>query len=150
MSNAGIIDGLSFELGKGPDDKLFSETAEGIVNELKGDRFGGKNNDKDKISTTQIRRFYNDLLSIKSVVELETPSKRAAAFRLQIPYVNMMVAKARYAKGRKVVGEKFVKYIEKCVEPFDSNRPAESYEHFKVFCSLFESVVAYASDIIGD
>lgn len=146
MNSAGIIEKLSFKLGQNPDDKLFSNTAEKIVMELYDDTWGKREN---KITTTQIRRFYNDLLSVKGRVELESPSKRAAAFKLQIPYVNMMVAKAKYAEGREKVGKKFVKYIEKCTEPLDSNKPAESYEHFKVFCSFFEAVVAYSSKIIG-
>ena len=152
MNSAGIIENLSLKLklGKDPDDTLFSETAEGIVRELENDRFGREKNKIIKIA--QIRNFYNDLLSIKGRVELKSPSGRIEAFRKQIPYVIMMVAKAKYAEGRENVGKKFVKYIDECVKPLNSNNLEDSYKHFNVFCSLFESVVAYAtcSNIIRD
>ena len=130
-----------FTPGLIPDD-LFSTTAAEIVNELKKD---------NGITITQIRRFYNDLLSVKSKVELQSSSsERIAAFKLQIPYVNMMIARARYAKNRGNVGDNFVRYIEQCVKPLNSNNPGGSYDHFKVFCSLFEAVVAYAKGVIRD
>lgn len=152
-----VIDNLAFKLGGNVNADLFTKTAEEIVNELEKDpvafdKYGKPKMDKNKIkriSTTQIRRFYNDLLSIKSQMEICGHSERDEKFRLQIPYINMLITKARYAHSREHAGKKFINFMEKGLAPLDPAKPKESREHFLLFCSLFEAVIAYSSEKLG-
>jgi CRISPR type III-A-associated protein Csm2 len=147
------IDNLNLKLGGDVPADLFTTTANGIVEEFEKDPLAfDKKTGRPKnghITTTQIRRFYNDLLSIKSQIDLADYSERAQKLKLQIPYINMLITKARYARSREYVGEKFIKFMEKSISPLNPEKPEESYKHFLLFCSLFEAVIAYSSEKLG-
>lgn len=148
-----VIESLSFKLGGEIPADLFTTTAESIVNELKADalRYDKYGNLRDNhIKTSQIRRFYNDLIAIKSQIELASHSERNERLKLQIPYINMLITKTRYAQSRDLAGKKFVSFVEKGIIPLDPAKPEESYKHFLLFCSLFEAVIAYSSSILGN
>lgn len=120
---------------------LFSVIAQEITQELK--------NDFPKLGTTQVRKFYNDLLTIRE--QIESAQDRDAALMLQLPYIHMIVSKAQYAATRKPqnVGSQFVKLIQKCTQDLKPEKDiAKNHQHFSVFCSLFEAIVAYSHGIL--
>jgi len=125
---------------------LFSDEAERIVK-----CFLNKNINQDykekrgrrqlvkKLSSTQIRKFYEEVLNLKAQVE------NGKEFRKILPYFKMLKAKANVAYQRDVINTNFKTFIEKNVDYVGSDE-----DRFKIFCTLFEAVVAYAKGTIRD
>ena len=125
---------------------LFSDEAERVVK-----CFIHKNINKDykenrgrrklvkKISSTQIRKFYEEVLNLKSQLE------NGKNFREILPYFKMLKAKANVAYERDVINTNFKIFIEKNVDYVGSDE-----KRFKIFCTFFEAVVAYAKGTIRD
>ena len=125
---------------------LFSDEAERIVK-----CFLNKNINQDykekrgrrqlvkKLSSTQIRKFYEEVLNLKAQVE------NGKEFRKILPYFRMLKAKANVAYQRDVINTNFKTFIEKNVDYVGSDE-----DRFKIFCTLFEAVVAYAKGTIRD
>ena len=110
---------------------LFYVEAENIIKEIAED-------EKPSMTSTQIRKFYDEILRRKMIIELR--DNKEIEFKRQLPYIRMIVTKAKYGFSRKpkTVNKKFVDFLEKNIIPI------KDYETFKVFCDLFEAVVAYS------
>ena len=68
-----------------------------------------KNKEEDINKTTQIRRFYDELVLFHDKVFLGTlsPREQDEKFRDALPYIQMLRAKAAYAKGRNLINGTF-------------------------------------------
>lgn len=111
---------------------LFSEQAEQLAKELAEDAKRGKDVNK----RTQLRKFYDEVL------RLNTESKRPESqWNDILPLVNMVVAKAAYAKGRSKVSENFLSFmrdsIKQIQDPDDLNLFANFFEAFMGFYRLY-------------
>ena len=121
---------------------LFSDEAERVVK-----CFFKQNVDQDykmkklvkKLSSTQIRKFYEEVLNLKERIEI------GESFRRVLPYFKMLKAKANVAYQRDVINTNFKTFIDKNVDYV-----GDSEDKFKIFCTFFEAVVAYAKGTIKD
>jgi CRISPR-associated protein Csm2 len=141
---------------------LFSDEAERVVKcffkknvetdyEKKGNKYKCKNNQlkedcprnqrkvKKSISSTQIRKFYEEVLNLKAQYD------NGKSFREILPYFRMLKAKANVAYERDVINTNFKRFIEENVDYVGSDE-----KRFKIFCTFFEAVVAYAKGTIKD
>ena len=94
---------------------------------------------KDKLTSTQIRKFHIEAKELEERVKnLENPDEDFKKIR---PLVKMMKAKVAYAcrtsAKEKKVPEEFRNYIEEMVDNI------EDWKDFKAFALCFESVVGF-------
>lgn len=94
---------------------------------------------KKQLSSTQIRKFYEEVLNLKERVD------NGEDFRKILPYFKMLKAKANVAYQRDVINTNFKSFIEKNVDYVGDNE-----ERFKIFCTFFEAVVAYSKGTFKD
>lgn len=107
---------------------LFSEQAEGLARELAKDA----NQSRDVNKRTQLRKFYDEVL------RLNTEARRAEGNWDDIlPLVNMVVAKAAYAKGRSKVSDGFLGFIR------DSVKQVQDADDLNVFANFFEAFMGF-------
>jgi len=99
---------------------------------------------KDGMRSSQVRKFYDEILKRKMIIELAEDKKKA--FIRQLPYIKMIISKATYGNSRKpkTVSNNFKRFLE------DNIKNIKEYEEFKVFCDFFESVVAYSKQYLGE
>ena len=103
---------------------LFTKVAESWVDEIAK---------SGKISLTQIRKFFDEVLKRKIAIETG-----ASTFDRELPYILMLKAKVTYARARGNVNEAFKKFIE------NSLSAIKDKNDFWVFVDFFESVIAYS------
>ena len=122
---------------------LFSDEAEKIVK-----CFLNKSVDKDrdrrgkvkkKLSYSQIRKFYDEVLNFKAQLD------NGKSFEDILPYFRMLKAKANVSYQRDVINTNFKTFIDKNVDYV-----GDSEDRFRVFCTFFEAVVAYAKGTLKD
>ena len=85
------------------------------------------------IKSTQLRRFYNEVLVLKAKAE------SADDFSYILPYIKMIIPKSFYARTRGHVGENFIRFIGEYIKPLT----ADDQKDFFLFCDLFEAIIAY-------
>ena len=85
--------------------------------------------------TSQLRRFYDELLRWDEKVNHGDPEGSKDRLRQHIPFIRMMNAKAAYAKGRRLVGTSFVHMLHRCLEQVN-DEPA-ALHNFRVFFEAF-------------
>ena len=124
---------------------LFSDEAKRVV-----ECFISKKDNKDfkerrgkkvllkKLSYSQIRKFYDEVINLKEQLENKKD------FKMILPYFKMLKAKANIAYQRDVINANFKTFIEKNVDYVNDEK------RFKVFCTFFEAVVAYSKGTIKD
>lgn len=111
------------------DPGLFSEQAEKLAKLLADDCEKSR---KKFNKRTQIRKFYDE------VVRLNLEAKnRAVGWDNILPLVNMITAKAAYAKGRELVSDNFLDFIR------DSVKQVDQPEDLAVFANLFEAFYGF-------
>ncbi len=124
---------------------LFSKTAEEeakkFLKSVSTDNRGNKRGDKDTPTSTQIRRFFNDILSIKQKIEIAPLEQKNTVFKKQLPYIKMIKAKVVYAKSRDHVNDDYEKFMNKYIDNI------KDIDDFFVFCDFFESIIAYSKMI---
>ena len=110
---------------------LFSVEAENLAKEIaqsgKDQRGSLKWNKR-----TQIRKFYDEVLRLNMLTKSD-PSSWASI----LPYVNMLVAKAAYAKGRDHVTGEFMDFIKGSVDQI------KAQDDLDVFSSFFEAFMGF-------
>lgn len=79
---------------------------------------------KDETRTSQLRKFYDELLRWEAKVNDGAPDGARDRLREHLPFIRMMNAKAAYANGRKLrgrslVGMSFVTLLRRCLEQVD-------------------------------
>ena len=95
--------------------------------------------EKGSPSITQLRKFYNDVLTLKSKIEHYDEGKREKHFKQLLPYVKMLKAKVAYAKSKEHVNDEFKEFINKYVDSI------KDLDDFYAFCHFFEAIVAYGA-----
>ncbi len=88
---------------------------------------------KNKYS--QLRRFYDELVMWYERVQFErTPAERAAKYQEVAPFIQMLVAKVAYARGREHVDECFETLFAHLIRQIND---ADSLRHAKLFMEAF-------------
>jgi len=117
------------EARKTVDPTLFSTSAEKLSKELADEceKSPGKPNKR-----TQIRRFYDE------VTRLDMAAKNPESdWDNILPLIHMLVAKAAYAQGRKLVSPNFVQFIRSSVEQ------VKEPKDLSVFANFFEAFMGF-------
>jgi len=111
------------------DPTLFSAKAEILARNLAEDCERSR---KKLNKRTQVRKFYDE------VVRLKMESKNSGAdWDSILPLVNMITAKAAYAKGRDLVSDDFLSFIRASIEQI------KEPEDLEVFANLFEAFYGF-------
>lgn len=115
--------------------KLFSDTAEQTADRIASSgqvstRDGRSRLEKNK--RTQLRKFYDEVVRLNTIVK-----GKPEEWDVVLPYINMLIAKAAYASGRKLVTDEFVTFLKDCVAQ------VQSPEDFDVFANFFESFMGF-------
>lgn len=124
---------------------LFSEVASDFAQEV---FMEGCKNDKgvfvqnkdgqpqqQKNNSTQLRRFYDELVMWFERVHFErTPDDRKKKYDEVAPFIQMLVAKAAYAKGRKHIDATFEQMFAHVIRQIND---ADSLRHAKLFMEAF-------------
>ncbi len=110
------------------DPLLFSETAEKFAREIGGEGKENKNLNKG----TQLRRFFDEIVRLQSQVKND-----AEKWSNLLPYIHMLVSKAAYAEGRKLVSSSFVDLIKSGIKQIETPRD------LNVFTNFFESFMGF-------
>ncbi len=106
------------------DPLLFSEIAEEMAKQL------GQNRRINKGS--QLRRFFDEIVRLN-----DTAKAKSVGMDFVLPYLHMLIAKAAYANGRKLVSEDFVGLIK------DGVGQIETKDDLRVFTNFFEAMMAF-------
>ena len=104
--------------------ELFSSVAEDLAKELSAFQKSNKR--------TQIRKFYDEVLRLNSLAKSNQND-----WDNILPYVNMLIAKATYARGRNLVTEEFVDFIKKSMGQIQDPKDLD------VFANLFEAFMGF-------
>jgi len=115
--------------GEPLDPKLFDRTAEDAAKIVVA----------DKTKTSQLRRFYDELLRWEEKVNGGGPEGAENRLRESLPFIRMMNAKAAYAKGRGLVGESFVTLLRKSLEQVNDKPVTLRYcrQFFEAFMGFY-------------
>lgn len=108
---------------------LFSDIAENKARTVHEAGEGKKN------KSTQLRRFYDELVMWYERVQFErTPTERSAKYEEVAPFIQMLVAKVAYARGRDHVDECFETLFAHLIRQISD---ADSLRHAKLFMEAF-------------
>ena len=108
---------------------LFSDIAQDKARTIAAARVGNKNN------STQLRRFYDELVMWYERVQFErTPAERSAKYEEVAPFIQMLVAKVAYARGREHIDECFETLFAHLIRQISD---ADSLRHAKLFMEAF-------------
>ena len=96
--------------------------------------------DRPKTKTSQLRRFYDELLRWEAKVNDGDLDGAKDRLRKHLPFIRMMNAKAAYAKGRNLVGASFVTLLGRCLEQVsdDPNALRNSKLFFEAFMGFYK------------
>ena len=87
--------------------------------------------EQQKNKSSQLRRFYDELVMWYERVQFErTPAERQAKYQEVAPFIQMLVAKVAYARGREHVDECFETLFAHLIRQISD---AESLRHAKLF-----------------
>jgi CRISPR-associated protein Csm2 len=109
-----------------PEPDMFDEIAENIANIL-------KQGSRDKNKSSQIRRFYDELLRYKSHAQGDEEK-----FNQMLPFIRMLNARAAYAKSRNHVDENFTVFLRALLEQVRDTSTLENA------CTTFEAVIGFS------
>lgn len=117
---------------------LLTQTAEKAAEKIFSDHESARKD--QKLTTHQLRRFYNDVKGLQRRVEADPGN-----FPRYWPLFGMLKAKVAYAanpKKPKIPGQ-FQAFINTCVEAVEKAPAENRKDHFLAFCVFFEAVVGY-------
>ena len=90
---------------------------------------------RDSNKSTQLRKFYDELVMWFEKVHFErTPIEREAKYTEVAPFIQMLVAKVAYAKGRGHVDDNLEKLFAHLIRQISD---VESLKHAKLFMEAF-------------
>ncbi|MDX9745945.1 MAG: type III-A CRISPR-associated protein Csm2 [Syntrophales bacterium] len=116
--------------------KLFSNIAEQVAQKIAESgqtRTKDGNIRLDRNKRTQIRKFYDEVVRLNGTVKSNPDD-----WDNVLPYINMLIAKAAYAKGRnRLVTDEFVNLLKGCIEQVETPRDLD------VFANFFESFMGF-------
>jgi len=111
------------------DPALFSIEADRIAQEISED---GKRDKKEKNKSTQLRRFFDEIIRLNSQAQAE-----GAEWKTILPHVHMLVAKTAYAQGRDLVTKSFVDLIKSGIAQIKEK------DDLQVFANFLESFMGF-------
>ena len=111
------------------DPALFSDTAEKLAKDLAEDCQASKNRENKR---TQIRKFYDEVVRL----DMEAKAKPQEWDNI-LPLINMLTAKAAYAKGRRLVSDNFVNFIRSSIKQISGKKDLE------LFANFFEAFIGF-------
>lgn len=115
-------------------DNIFSEVAKEAADFISPSIERGRT---DVNKSTQLRKFYDELMMWHDKVLFAKDQDRQAAYVQVAPFIQMLKAKAAYSLGRKYVNENFVKVFNQIISQINS---PDTLKHAKLF---FEAVLAF-------
>lgn len=113
------------------DPDLFAGRAEKLAELVSKEAGDGKN------KPTQLRRFYDDVLSFGGRMKILPEDQQRQDFEKNLPYLKMLQAKVTYAQARNLVGKEFKDFLG------ISLKQVNDLDDFKVFQALFEAFMGY-------
>jgi len=119
-----------------PAAELFNGEAESVANKL--NQAPGHMN-----KSTQIRRFYDELVGWQERIDGNDEKERDEKFRQYEAFIKMLNAKVAYAKGRKLVDDQFESWFRECIK---STTSAKALDHFRLH---FEAVIGFLKALRG-
>jgi len=98
------------------------------------DSFFDSKKDKPLLSSSQLRRFYNEVKSLENKIKIEKKD-----FLVVFPLIKMIKSKLEYASNpqKRKIPKEFKDFLGNCIDK------VEDYEDFKAFKLHFEAVVGY-------
>ena len=120
-----------------PSADLFDTIAEGVARKLDDEARNSKRG-KEMNKSTQIRRFYDELVGWQERIDGD-----ADKFRQFEAFIRMLNAKVAYAKGRELVGPEFESWFRECIKATTS---ATALNHFRLH---FEAVLGFLKALRG-
>lgn len=91
----------------------------------------------NEVAPSQLRRFYEHVLSLKRRLDENNEKEREEAFRGLRPEFKLLKAKAVYMAGRKRELEPLLQFF------INHTSSVEDVRQFDAFCKHFEAVVAF-------
>jgi len=91
-----------------------------------------------KITTHQIRRFFNEVKRYQMKLE------RGDEFGHIKPLIYMLKSKASYAANKKPEMKTFARFMEKAIEEIKIGDENQQEKRFRNFCLFFEAVYGFA------
>ena len=111
------------------DPALFSIEADRIAQEISED---GKRDRKEKNKSTQLRRFFDEIIRLNSQAQAE-----GTDWNNILPHVHMLVAKTAYAQGRDLVTKSFVDLIKSGITQIKEK------DDLQVFANFLEAFMGF-------
>lgn len=113
------------------DPELFSATAQQAACKIAEAR----NRTRTSNNSTQLRKFYDELVMWNEKIHLERgDAARAAKYKELAPFIKMLNAKVAYAKGRGHVDAEFEHFFSHCIKEV---KDADSLKFCKLFMEAF-------------
>ena len=81
---------------------------------------------------TQLRKFYDEVVRLDADAKTHTDNWEDI-----LPAIHMLSAKAAYAKGRTLVSDTFLEFMQTCIKKIDTPRDLQT------FANLFEAVMGF-------
>lgn len=97
--------------------ELFDAVADELAQILAQDRFANK--------PTQLRRFYDEFCLWHEKVQNDID-----AFEKILPFIKMINAKVAYAKGRKLVDDNFLKFMQDALRSIKTKNELDNFKTF--------------------
>jgi CRISPR-associated protein Csm2 len=119
-----------------PKPSLFDTDAKAAADELNAKAVDKHGRDSGKNKTSQIRRFYDELVGWH-----ERVGDDLDRFKECEAFIKMLNAKAAYAQGRGLVTREFVDWMRDCVRQVDD---PTSLKHFRLH---FEATVGFLKEL---
>ena len=123
------IDVSDIKFGTAMPELLFADIAQDKARVI-AEAGGGKKN-----KSTQLRKFYDELVMWQEKIALEQDKeKRAERYKEHAPFIKMLTAKVAYARGREHVDACFEKLFTHVIRQIDS---PDTLKHAKLFMEAF-------------
>lgn len=86
--------------------------------------------DSNRNKSTQLRRFYDELVSWETRVSQQPQEEQTKKLNEFLPFIRMLNAKAAYAEGRKLVDRTFVDLLQHTLSEVTSPKSLTACKHF--------------------
>ncbi|MEN9945805.1 MAG: hypothetical protein RLZZ293_191 [Pseudomonadota bacterium] len=131
-----LIFGITVNLDK-PDRDLFSASAEKFAKKFDEtgvtiDNNGSSKKDKNKNTRTQLRGFYDEIVTWNDKI-----GSNDEKYQANEPLIRMFLAKVAYSLGRGHISSEVNQFMVECFKQINS---AKSLNNFRL---LFESIMGY-------
>ena len=95
---------------------------------------------KDKNKSTQLRKYYDELLMWEQKLNNAKKEEKEAFFKNNLPLIKMLNAKVAYARGRNLVTDEFVELMRHSLSEVND---IDSFKNCKLFFESFWGFFKY-------